>query len=402
MLSNPETVELKSVFLNPSTGRPKRIECIRVDGASDEGPSHDEVKFWWAARHLEHARLVTLVSSRSSGCSYLNRVELQNGCLSLGHANLFIPSTLGGSVFNPDTGEIDMNKVKNNLDLATSVYIERVNNCPCGETVIHLYRGADSSNLQQKRDHLLVYLKGSKKKREQLQRDKPDLYAYFQTVWEMKKRHEISGLPLNYLYLLVCCFKDGCPHPICQSGVEGMSMQWYQDGPHVNTIPFPVPDPAQPWGSTTCTKCPGFCAGHYLKAEEAVKSSAVPAKQPPSMVLKEFFLKHGDNPSEAHLENVAKETLLSVNEVQLWMQHLKTVDDNRKRGAAKAARTRQNKKNQTATYCGVCEGLFEECTDEVEYWICCDKCNTWFHGDCVNITAETEPDNFYCDPCSMS
>lgn len=143
MLSNPETTELREVFLNPLTSCPKKFECVRVDGASDEGPSHDEVKFWWAARHLEHGRLVTLVSSRSSGCSYLNRVELQNGCLALGHANLFIPSTLGGSAFNPDTGEVDMNRVKNNLDLATSVYIDRVKNCPCGETVIHLYRGAD-------------------------------------------------------------------------------------------------------------------------------------------------------------------------------------------------------------------------------------------------------------------
>lgn len=35
-----------------------------------------------------------MVTARSGGASYLNRVELQNGCLSLGHANIFIPSTL--------------------------------------------------------------------------------------------------------------------------------------------------------------------------------------------------------------------------------------------------------------------------------------------------------------------
>ena len=69
--------DLQSAFTNPLTDKPKRIECVRVDGACDEGPSHVEVKFWWAARHLDHGKLVTLVSSRSSGCSYLNRVELK-------------------------------------------------------------------------------------------------------------------------------------------------------------------------------------------------------------------------------------------------------------------------------------------------------------------------------------
>lgn len=91
MLNN--SLELKSAFSNPLTGQPKRIDCIRVDGAGDEGPSHEEVRFWWAARHLAKQKLATLVSGRSSGSSYLNKVELQNGCLALAHANLFIHSS---------------------------------------------------------------------------------------------------------------------------------------------------------------------------------------------------------------------------------------------------------------------------------------------------------------------
>lgn len=87
---------------------PKQIECIHVDRATDEGPSHEEVKYWWTVRHLVYKRLVTLVSCHSSGSSYLNRVELLNGSLALGHTNLFIPSTLGGSPYNPDTGLLDM------------------------------------------------------------------------------------------------------------------------------------------------------------------------------------------------------------------------------------------------------------------------------------------------------
>ena len=178
--------ELQPAFTT-SSGLPKRIECVRVDGATDEGPGHDEVRFWWAARHLKHGKLVTLVSSRSSGSSYLNRVELQNGCLSLAHANLFIPSTLAGSSFSPATGVVDMERVRKNLDLATDVYINRCNNCPCGETIIHLYKGADSASLQEKRKHLLVFLKGSKKKKRQLKREEPDLYVFFQTVWDMRQ-----------------------------------------------------------------------------------------------------------------------------------------------------------------------------------------------------------------------
>ena len=80
------------------------IECICVDWASDEGPSHEEVQFNWTERNLERKLYAMITSARSSGSSYLNRFELQNGCLALGHANLFIPSTLSGS--NNRHGEV--------------------------------------------------------------------------------------------------------------------------------------------------------------------------------------------------------------------------------------------------------------------------------------------------------
>lgn len=37
--------ELRPAFYNPKTEKRKRIECVRVDGAGDEGPSHLEVQF---------------------------------------------------------------------------------------------------------------------------------------------------------------------------------------------------------------------------------------------------------------------------------------------------------------------------------------------------------------------
>lgn len=67
-----ECVELGLAFINPLTNKQKLIECIRVDGADDEGPSHEEVQFIWTAHHIVKATQVTLVTARNSGSSYLN------------------------------------------------------------------------------------------------------------------------------------------------------------------------------------------------------------------------------------------------------------------------------------------------------------------------------------------
>ncbi|CAB3986652.1 Hypothetical predicted protein [Paramuricea clavata] len=115
----------KSAFINPVTGKKKEIECVRVDGGYDEGPSHLEVQYWWTVRHLKcssHAELVTL---RNSSASLRNRVELQNGCLALCHANLFIPSTLHGSC-TLESGKVNEEVLKNNLGSAIDVYISHV------------------------------------------------------------------------------------------------------------------------------------------------------------------------------------------------------------------------------------------------------------------------------------
>ena len=96
-----EKEKLKPVFQN------KQIDCVRVNGAMDEGPSHELVQYWWTEWHVRQRKVATLVTAHSSGSSYLNRVELQNGCLSLGHANTFIPSTLAGSCIDQNTGQVN-------------------------------------------------------------------------------------------------------------------------------------------------------------------------------------------------------------------------------------------------------------------------------------------------------
>lgn len=95
------------------------------------------------------AEVVTLVTTRCSGSSFLNRVELQNGCLSLGHSNTFIPSTLGGSCVDQQTGTTNEAKLRENLHLAIQAYISRVDGCPCGDTTIKLYKGSESEEHQQ-------------------------------------------------------------------------------------------------------------------------------------------------------------------------------------------------------------------------------------------------------------
>ena len=172
--------KLQPAFVHPDTGEPKNILCVRVDGACDEGPGHEEVQYWWTLEHLQMGRLATLVTAWSSGSSYLNRVELQNGCLIKGHSNLFIPSTLAGSCM--ESGQVNEDILKQSLELAIQIYIKRVDQSPCGESVIHLFRGADASvDHHETRDFLKIFLKGSKKSKEQLKQEHPQIYQEFGT-----------------------------------------------------------------------------------------------------------------------------------------------------------------------------------------------------------------------------
>ena len=225
MLKSMEDLQT-TTFLN-SNGQQKSIVCVRVDGAVDEGPSHEEVQFWWTLEHLQSVRTATLVTARSSGSSFLNRVELQNGCLTRGHANLFIPSTLNG--YPIVQGKLDEDILKSNLKAAIDVYINRVNKSPCGRTVINLYSGSDSVEFQQYRENLKVFLKGGKTKKERLQISQPNLYEMFEKVWTVRSNHMVTGYPPQYVFFLLPCFKASCCHPVCQKsvGASADKLQWY-------------------------------------------------------------------------------------------------------------------------------------------------------------------------------
>ena len=274
--------ELQPAFVNADSNTKKRIECIRVDGAADEGPSHVEVQFWWCKRHLEYPTHVTFVIARNSGASYMNRVELQNGCLALAHANLFIPSNLNGSCFDPDSGKLDNDRLRRNMAMATDIYIERVNGAPCGLSRIQLYAGAESSDVLNLRKDVLIYWKGNKAQKEELKRLNPGRFKYIESIWNIRLKHGTPNLPVQYCFMLKCCYKTTCPHPFCRDG-NPLSLQWFPGGPEVAFIPLPIPDPKQPWGSTNCIKCDGVCYGHYLSSNE--KSHLPPMSKPPSVIM---------------------------------------------------------------------------------------------------------------------
>ena len=47
LLMLSEIEELQPVLLNLENGHSKDIDCVRVNGATDEGPSHHQVQYWW-------------------------------------------------------------------------------------------------------------------------------------------------------------------------------------------------------------------------------------------------------------------------------------------------------------------------------------------------------------------
>ena len=156
-----------------------------------------------------------MVTTRSSGSSFLNRVELQNGCLSRGHSNLFIPSTLSGSCI--EDGEINNDILCKNLNLAIDTYISYINKAPCGSTVIHLYKGADSTDHHMYRENLKIFFKGPRQRKRPYDKKihlslntSRKFGKYVQTIW-FKGIH--SSIYTTYLLALnlavhMVCAKD--------------------------------------------------------------------------------------------------------------------------------------------------------------------------------------------------
>lgn len=410
---------VKPAFTNPVNGVMKEVECIRVDGSFDEGPAHQEIQYWWTLRHLEKGTIALMVTSRSSGGSYLNRVELQNGCLALAHANLFIPSTLHGSC-RSESGQIDQSLLQKNLDAAIDVYISRVDGAPCASTQIHLYKGAESSTEREESRMLNTFLKDKKKQQEELKLNHPEMHQKFERVWQLRKRHlRNPKFPSKYLFYLVCCYQPDCIHPVCQRERSDPQRSWYLGGPSLQFVPIPMPDSLRPYGGQ-CKECKGICAGHYLKPDKLLEhfnsKGTVGNPSPPSDVILAVYQEWKSVPSEDVIEETAKKVLLTPEEVKFWFSHLHQIHENRKRGAKKAAETRKRKakeKEQTQNkqaqrndkdneVCMVCQ-LQNPLSDKEQgmvAWIQCDGCLHWCHVECTGLMGGHLPEVWLCLECN--
>ena len=64
-LSDLEMLEMSPTFspafIKHVTGNRKSVECVRVDGAADDGPAHEEVQFHWTERHLKNGYTASLL-----------------------------------------------------------------------------------------------------------------------------------------------------------------------------------------------------------------------------------------------------------------------------------------------------------------------------------------------------
>ena len=259
----------KSAFINHNTNKTKQIECICVDGGYDEGPAHLETQYWWTLHHFKSDNHALLVTSRNSGASFRNRVELQNGCLALAHSNLFIPSTLNGSCTLE--GDVDKEVLKRNLESAIDLYISRVDGAPCASTQIHLIKGADGTSYQEENNLLKLFLKGKKDQKKEMQRNHPSMYKKFEQIWQLRDKHLHKNLPAKYVFYLTCCYEKSCIHKMCKEGKPEKELTWYPNGPPISYFPIPQPDPERFFGSTSCTDCKDTCCGQYMKPKAMFK-----------------------------------------------------------------------------------------------------------------------------------
>ena len=311
--------------------------------------------------------------------------------------------------------------------------------CPCGNSTIKLYKGSESDEHHTISNKLEIFLKGSNKQKELLQKESPDLVSHFKMIWDIRTRHMVQGLPSSYIFFLRCCYQPECNHPVCQSGQPASPLCWYPSGHPISHLPLPIPDSTRPWGSQTCSTCKDFCAGHYsIQFVDTNDPAALKCiTMPPSIALKQKFsqqlAKGVCQATDEFVEDAAKSVLLSVEETKIWIDHLTTVVQNRKRGAAKAAATRQMKrqaqqKHQQSTseseqqregrqqsitqsaaqkrvsshyqhkdyYCGT---FGKEYNSSLDFWIACDICDVWYCCECEGLATEPTSEMYFCKQC---
>jgi len=119
----------------------------------------------------------------------------------------------------------------------------------------------------------------------------------------------------------------------------------------------------KPWGNSSCSSCKGFCTGHYKTT--LVETSSKVERENCYATLSSAKKHFSENAPVNHLNDTAKLVLLPEEECQIWLNHLRAVIENRKRGAQKAAATRKNKQHNQAQSIEVLESSIQVRSEEL-------------------------------------
>lgn len=109
------------------------------------------------------------------------------------------------------------------------------------------------------------------------------------------------------------------------------------DGPPLTYLPIPIPDPKRPWG------------GNCKEYAEFVREHGLMLSKPPAIVIKEEFndsLKRGRTLSEEKILDVAKKTLLPLEELKMHVDHLRLTAERGKEGARRQRPPEKPKQRQ--------------------------------------------------------
>lgn len=137
----------------------------------------------------------------------------------------------------------------------------------------------------------------------------------------------VKNLPDQYVFMLVPCRINSCPHKKCKANEGSLQLRWFTNGPSLEYFPVPIPDPNRPWGGQ-CTQCEGKCTGHFLTPGAHLRHYEKHGKarmmvKPASRILAEShkeLLARNVQRDEATVSDLARKTLLA-DDIVMWLQH---------------------------------------------------------------------------------
>lgn len=132
-----------------------------------------------------------------------------------------------------------------------------------------------------------------------------------------------------------------------QASKPTTELTWFDDGPLLTYLPLPVPDKNHSCGME-CETC-SVCHGHYMDPKGCICKQILCV---PSSIfsLYDFFSNQKGLLTENEIEVISCKVLLPPSEVKIWLDHLRAVQRNLKRGESKAAQTRKKKEEQMLHY----------------------------------------------------